>query len=197
MYTQHDSQSTLMQQNPQTFTINNNQLTNAENWAEADLIEVDESDKADAHLEWFEGQAGQAIAELLNQKERVIQRIKALEAEVSEIDGQISSVKTTISLFRKRSGIEPPAERQSVDPNLNAIYAGKGLKEALITFAKNNGGIINESLAIETLMNAGFYPNYKKAKASINTTLNRESNPEVGDPTFLKLDKGMYKLIGL
>jgi hypothetical protein len=197
MYSHNDSQSALMQQNPQTTLIDNNQSINAENWTYPDLSEVGDEDKTDAYLEWFERQSGETIAELLSQKEKSIQRLKALEAEILEIDGQISSVKTTISLFRKRNGIETPADRQSVDPSLNAIYAGKGLRDALITFAKQNNGIINESVAVETLMNAGFYPNYKKAKASINTTLNRESNPEIGDPIFLKLDTGMYKLINL
>jgi hypothetical protein len=200
MYNQNDSHRPLTQRNPQTTTIDGGRFINQErqgNEQSFKLNDFDEENEADIHFEWFENQAGEAIADLLEQKERSIQRLKAIEAEISEIEGQISSVKTTISLFRKRSGVEPLAERQNVDPELNVLYAGKGLRDALITFAKRNNGIINESVAVETLMNAGFYPTYKKAKASINTTLNRESNPEMGEPIFLKLDKGMYKFIGL
>jgi hypothetical protein len=178
MYNHDDSQLRLTQENPQTTLIDGHQ----------DVA-------IDAHLEWLENQAGQTISDLIKQKEKATQRLKAIEVEIDEIEKQIVSVKAAVSLIRKRNGIEPPMERQSIDANLNATYGGKGLRDALITFASQNNGIINESIAVETLMNAGLYPNYKKAKASINTTLNRESNPELGEPIFLKLDTGMYKLI--
>jgi hypothetical protein len=199
MYTQDDSHLRLMQQKTQTYTFDgNDRPINQENHSNRQsyrLNSFDDEDEVDSHLEWFEHQAGEAIADLLGQKERSIQRLKAIELEISEIEGQISSVKTTINLFRKRSGVEPLTERQSVDPELNVLYAGKGLREALVIFAQNNNGIINESVAIETLMKAGFYPTYKKAKASINTTLNRESSPDQENPIFRKLDKGLYKLL--
>jgi hypothetical protein len=199
MYTQDDSHMRLMQQKTQTHMFgDNNRAINHENQGNGSSFsfnDFDGEDGADSHLEWFEHQAGEAIADLLEQKERSIQRLKAIESEIYEIEGQISSVKTTINLFRKRSGVEPLSERQSVDPELNSLYAGKGLRDALVIFAQNNNGMINESVAIETLMKAGFYPTYKKAKASINTTLNRESSPDQENPIFRKLDKGLYKLL--
>jgi hypothetical protein len=192
MYIQDDSQSPLTQQKSPTAPIDDEQYINQGIKDSEAPLPLDDFEDPD---EWFENQAGEAIADLLGQKERSVQRLRVIEVEISEIEGQILSVKTTIDLLRKRNGIEPMAERQGVDTALNTMYAGKGLREALIIFAQNNNGIVNESGAIQTLMNAGFYPTYKKAKASINTTLNRESNPEQEKPTFKKLNKGLYQLL--
>lgn len=124
----------------------------------------------------------------LKAKKEAIQR--EFEQRLAEVDREIDAVNITARLLREPEAV---IGGQATPPVVEVMASvsellGKNTRQALVTIARKNDGIVRVVSAKPLLLAAGIIKQRKNAWGWINTTLSRSRE-------FEKIEPGTFRLI--
>lgn len=128
------------------------------------------------------------IKDLRQKQEELFLQYDEVHSEIEAVAEQLSMAETVRMQFKKHYRCFYHAS--NTDERLQARYGQMTIKQMLVVIALESDGILDLSIARQTLVRAGVFKDERNAATSIAPILSRHES------TFRRVGKGMYVLTG-